>query len=82
MKAAVVTEWGETPRYADFPDPAPRDGAVVATVEASALTNLTRGLASGTHYASREIALPTVPGVDGVARLEDGRRVYAGALSP
>lgn len=82
MKAAVVTAWGETPQYADFPDPAPRDGAVVATVEASALTNLTRGLASGKHYASREIALPTVPGVDGVARLEDGRRVYTGALPP
>jgi NADPH:quinone reductase-like Zn-dependent oxidoreductase len=82
MKAAVVTEWGETPRYTDFPDPQPGDGAVVATVEASALTNLTRGLVSGKHYASKELALPTVPGVDGVARLEDGRRVYTGALAP
>jgi NADPH:quinone reductase-like Zn-dependent oxidoreductase len=82
MNAAVVTEWGETPRYIDFPDPQPRDGAVVATVEASALTNLTRGLVSGKHYASKELALPAVPGVDGVARLDDGRRVYTGALAP
>jgi NADPH:quinone reductase-like Zn-dependent oxidoreductase len=82
MKAAVVDEWGRAPVYTDFPDPAARDGAVVAAVEASALTNLTRGLMSGKHYASKEIQLPAVPGVDGVARLEDGRRVYTGALAP
>ena len=82
MKAAVVTEWGEIPRYTEFPDPWPRDGGVVATVEASALTNLTRGLVSGKHYASKELQLPAVPGVDGVARLEDGRRVYTGAMPP
>jgi NADPH:quinone reductase-like Zn-dependent oxidoreductase len=82
MKAAVVDEWGKAPVYADFPEPEAREGAVVATVEASALTNLTRGLMSGKHYASKEIALPAVPGVDGVARLEDGRRVYTGALAP
>lgn len=82
MLAAVVSEWGETPRYTEFPDPQARDGAVVATVEASALTNLTRGIVSGKHYASRELQLPAIPGVDGVARLDDGRRVYTGALAP
>lgn len=82
MKAAVVTEFGQVPSYTDFPDPEPRDGGVVATVEASALTNLTRGLVSGKHYASRELQLPTIPGVDGVARLDDGRRVYTGPLAP
>jgi NADPH:quinone reductase-like Zn-dependent oxidoreductase len=82
VKAAVVTEWGTSPQYVDFPDPQSGDGAVVAAVEASALTNLTRGLMSGKHYASREIALPAVPGVDGVARLDDGRRVYTGAIAP
>ncbi|MDV3129429.1 zinc-binding alcohol dehydrogenase family protein [Mycobacterium sp. 21AC1] len=81
MKAAVVTEWGRTPTYTDVPDPQPRDGAEVAVVEAAALTNLTRGLVTGKHYASKEIQLPAIPGVDGVARLADGRRVYAGALS-
>lgn len=82
MKAAVVESWGETPVYTDFADPQARDGAVVATVEAAALTNLSRGLVSGTHYASREFRLPVIPGVDGIARLADGRRVYTGALAP
>ncbi|MET4429085.1 zinc-binding alcohol dehydrogenase family protein [Mycolicibacterium sp. 624] len=82
MKAAVVDEWGRPPVYTDFPEPQPRDGAIVAAVEASALTNLTRGLVTGAHYASKEIELPTVPGVDGVVRLPDGRRFYTGALAP
>jgi NADPH:quinone reductase-like Zn-dependent oxidoreductase len=82
MKAAVVHEWGQSPVYTDFQDPQARDGAVVASVEASALTNLSRAIVSGKHYASKEIALPAIPGVDGVARLEDGRRVYTGALAP
>jgi NADPH:quinone reductase-like Zn-dependent oxidoreductase len=66
----------------NFTDPSPRDGAVVITVEASALTNLTRGLMSGNHYASKEIQLPAVAGVDGVGRLPDGRLVYTGAVAP
>jgi NADPH:quinone reductase-like Zn-dependent oxidoreductase len=82
MKAALVEEWGRAPVYTDYPEPTPREGAVVATVEASALTNLTRGLMSGKHYASKELTLPAIPGVDGVARLDDGRRVYTGALAP
>jgi NADPH:quinone reductase-like Zn-dependent oxidoreductase len=82
MKAAVVEAWGQLPTYTDFPEPVAAGSAVVADVEASALTNLTRGLVSGNHYASKEIQLPAVPGVDGVARLEDGRRVYTGALAP
>ncbi|WP_166906514.1 zinc-binding alcohol dehydrogenase family protein [Mycobacterium sp. DL440] len=80
MKAALVTEWGRHPVYTDVPEPQSRDGAEVAVVEASALTNITRGLVSGKHYASKEIALPAIPGVDGVARLADGRRIYTGAL--
>ncbi|MDT0550701.1 zinc-binding alcohol dehydrogenase family protein, partial [Streptomyces sp. DSM 41529] len=80
MKAALVTEWGRDPVYTDVSDPEPRDGAEVAAVEASALTNLTRALVSGKHYASKEIQLPAIPGVDGVARLADGRRIYTGAL--
>ncbi|MEV5361040.1 zinc-binding alcohol dehydrogenase family protein, partial [Micrococcus luteus] len=80
MKAAVVEAWGDAPIYTDRPEPEAGNGLVVADVEASALTNLTRGLVSGKHYASREIQLPTIPGFDGVARLADGRRVYAVAL--
>ncbi|MGU3652331.1 quinone oxidoreductase family protein [Mycolicibacterium sp. A43C] len=82
MKAAVIDQWGQPPRYTDFPDPEPGDGTLTATVEASALTNLTKGIGNGTHYASRELHLPMIPGVDGVARLDDGRRVYTGAVPP
>lgn len=82
MKAAVVHEWGAAPVYADHPEPETGDGGVVATVEASALTNLTKGLMSGKHYASSQIHLPAIPGVDGVARLDDGTRVYTGAIKP
>jgi NADPH:quinone reductase-like Zn-dependent oxidoreductase len=82
MKAAVVDAWGRAPVYTDHPEPRAGEGTVVATVEASALTNLTRGIVSGKHYASKTIQLPAIPGVDGIARLDDGRRVYAGALPP
>lgn len=82
MKAAVVEALGRAPVYADFPEPTERDGALVASVESAALTNLTRGLVSGLHYGSSSLALPSVAGVDGVARLPDGRRIYGGAVSP
>jgi NADPH:quinone reductase-like Zn-dependent oxidoreductase len=81
MKAAVVNEWGQAPVYTDHPEPEARDGVVVAAVEASALTNISRGIASGNHYASKGIQLPMIPGVDGVVRFDDGRRAYAGALA-
>src|SRR5882762_2156734 len=82
MKAAVVKQWGPTPVYTDHPEPDASDGAVVAAVEASALSNLSRGIASGKHYSSKGIQLPMIPGVDGVVRFDDGRRAYAGPLSP
>jgi len=82
VKAAVIEALGHVPVYADFPEPEPRDEAVVATVEAAALTNLTRGLVAGTHYGSSGLTLPGVAGLDGVARLADGRRVYGFAVSP
>jgi NADPH:quinone reductase-like Zn-dependent oxidoreductase len=82
MLAAVVHEWGQTPAYTEFPDPQPRDGLEVADVEASALTNLSRAVIMGKHYSSKEIQLPAIAGVDGVARLGDGSRVYTGSLAP
>jgi NADPH:quinone reductase-like Zn-dependent oxidoreductase len=82
MKAAVVKALGTPPVYADFPDPQDRDGAVVATVEAAALKNLDRVMVSGKHYSGAHLPLPMVAGVDGVARLDDGRLVYANARPP
>jgi NADPH:quinone reductase-like Zn-dependent oxidoreductase len=75
MKAAVVTKAGSTPVYADFPDPVAGAGEELINVTASALSHLTKARASGTHYSSSE-HFPLVPGVDGVGRTADGRRVY------
>ncbi|MGV0851935.1 quinone oxidoreductase family protein [Mycolicibacterium phlei] len=81
MKAAVIEEWGRPPVYKAHPEPQASGGAVVAAVEASPLTNLTRAVAMGQHYTSKGFELPVVPGVDGVVRLPDGARVYTSMLS-
>ncbi len=75
MKAAIVWEAGRTPIYGDFMEPTPGDGELRITVTASALSQLSRGRASGTHYSSSG-KLPFIAGVDGVGRLANGRRVY------
>ena len=75
MKAALVRNPGDTPAYADFRDPVPSGGAVVVSVTASALSHVTRSRAAGTHYSAAG-DFPFVPGIDGVGRLPDGRRVY------
>jgi NADPH:quinone reductase-like Zn-dependent oxidoreductase len=82
MKAAVVNELGRPPIYAEFPEPVAHEGTQVASVVAAALKNLDRGLIAGTHYGSAGLQLPLVAGVDGVARLDDGRLVYTGAVAP
>src|SRR5580658_601346 len=75
MKAAIVVEAGKTPVYGDFREPVPANGAVQVKVSAAALSNVVRSRASGTHYSSSG-QLPFVVGIDGVGRLDDGRRVY------
>jgi NADPH:quinone reductase-like Zn-dependent oxidoreductase len=75
MKAAMVLEAGKTPVYSDFREPAPDSGEVRINVTAVALSNVVRSRASGRHYSS-SADLPFVVGIDGVGRLDDGRRVY------
>jgi len=75
MKAAVVTAAGKTPIYADFNDPVAKEGEEIITMRAAALSNLTKGRASGSHYSSAGI-FPAVAGTDGVGVTKDGRRVY------
>jgi NADPH:quinone reductase-like Zn-dependent oxidoreductase len=82
MNAAVVEDFNKPPRYSNFPDPVPADGERLVTVTAAGLHQIVKALANGTHYGSTG-ELPFIPGVDGVGRLEDGRRVYfGGARSP
>ena len=77
MNAAIVEAFDRPPRYAEFADPVPSEGELLVTVTAAALHQIVRALAAGTHYGSTA-QLPFVPGVDGVGRLPDGRRVYFG----
>ncbi|MGY3445776.1 MULTISPECIES: quinone oxidoreductase family protein [unclassified Bradyrhizobium] len=75
MKAAVVEQAGHLPVYTDFAEPVAQPGDVVVQVTASALSQFARGRAAGVHYSATG-GVPFVAGVDGVGRLEDGRRVY------
>jgi NADPH:quinone reductase-like Zn-dependent oxidoreductase len=75
MKAALVTGPGRSPVYADFQAPEPKAGELLITVSAAALSHVTRSRASGAHYSS-DGRFPFIAGIDGVGRLEDGRRVY------
>lgn len=75
MKAAIVRGPGQTPAYGEFAEPTVEAGEQRVTVTAAALSPLVRGRAAGTHYSARG-RYPFVAGVDGVGRLDDGRRVY------
>src|SRR5271155_1117994 len=75
MKAAIVTGVGKAPIYADFAEPVPADGESRVAVSAAAISHVVKGRASGRHYSSSG-DLPFVVGIDGVGRMDDGRRVY------
>jgi NADPH:quinone reductase-like Zn-dependent oxidoreductase len=75
MKAAIVVEAGKTPVYDHFKEPVPAADEVRVTVSAAALSPVARSRASGMHYSSSG-NVPFVVGIDGVGRLDDGRRVY------
>ncbi len=76
MKAAVVASFDQPPHYGDHADPVPNSpGEMLVEVLATGLHHVTRGRASGTHYASTG-GLPLIPGVDGVGRGADGKLRY------
>jgi NADPH:quinone reductase-like Zn-dependent oxidoreductase len=75
MKAAIVLQAGRTPVYGDFKEPPVSRGEHRIAVTAAALSPVVRGRASGAHYSS-PADFPFVAGIDGVGRLDDGRRVY------
>jgi NADPH:quinone reductase-like Zn-dependent oxidoreductase len=75
MKAAIVKDARQTPVYRDFSDPVPSDGENRIAVSAAAVSHVVKSRASGKHYSSSG-HFPFVVGIDGVGRLDDGRRVY------
>jgi NADPH:quinone reductase-like Zn-dependent oxidoreductase len=76
MHAAVVRSFDHPPRYEtyDAPEPTGADEARV-DVLAVGLHPRVRTGAAGRHYTSTG-TLPMIPGIDGVGRLPDGRRLY------
>ena len=76
MKAAVVTDFAQPPRYTDFPEPVAGRDQVVVEVLAAGLHPRVRSQAGGFHYTSTG-ELPLVPGVDGVVRDPKGKVRYA-----
>ncbi len=76
MHAAVVRSFDQPPRYElhDLPEPRGND-EVLVDVLAVGLHPRVRTDAAGRHYTSTG-ALPMIPGVDGVGRLDDGSHVY------
>ncbi|RXK85458.1 quinone oxidoreductase family protein [Filimonas effusa] len=80
MKAAVVFQRGERPKYiTDYPTPvATGQDEITLSVKAAAIKNLDKSRASGQHYSTQgRPAQATIPGGDGVGLLPDGSRVYA-----
>lgn len=81
MKAAVLHTLGKPPRCEDFPAPQPGQGEVLVHVRAASLKNVEKAMASGSHYDSHR-ELPAICGVDGIAVLDDGTRVFCGGCRP
>ena len=75
MRAAVVTRFGQPPRYVEFDEPVAAHDAEIVDVVAAALHPRVRSQAAGSHYTSTD-ELPLIPGIDGVGRRADGSLVY------
>jgi len=84
MKAAVVFQKGEMPKYVeDFAAPkVQNENELLISVKASAVKNLDKMRASGKHYSTyNEEWTAKIVGGDGVGLLEDGTRIYGIGVS-
>jgi len=72
----VVTSFDEPPHYQQFevPQPAGADEMLVEVLAVGLHPRVRTG-AAGAHYTSTG-TLPTIPGIDGVGRRADGKRIY------
>lgn len=73
MRAAVLHEVGTIPVFGDFREPEDGDGRTVAEVVAAGVNPADLFIAAGRYGP---VELPMVVGLEGIARLDDGRRVY------
>jgi NADPH:quinone reductase-like Zn-dependent oxidoreductase len=84
MKAAVITKFGETPRYEDFPGPIPGNDETLVQVKAAVLENFDKMAANGTHYSSIKMfpKFPAIVGHSGIGTAPDGKLVGFGMVGP
>ncbi len=86
MKAAVINNFGETPKYEDFADPVPGKDETLITVKAVVLENFEKGVAGGSHYSSKHLypGFPAIVGHRGIGITETGQLVSfnLGAITP
>jgi NADPH:quinone reductase-like Zn-dependent oxidoreductase len=81
MKAAVVNELGQPPRYQDFEEPTAGEGEVLINVRAAGLHPIVKSRASGSHYSSAGV-VPLIPGLDGVGVLDESRVFFGFSRAP
>lgn len=82
MKAAVIYNRGERPRYEEVDEPVVQNSEeTILTVKAAAIKHIDRSVAAGKHYAAQDKGHLRVIGGDGVGLLPDGKRVFAVGLS-
>ena len=72
MKAAVISELGETPVLSDLSEPT---GETVHRILAVSLNPIDIAVGAGRFFGGHP-ELPFVPGCEGVGRAPDGTRVY------
>jgi NADPH:quinone reductase-like Zn-dependent oxidoreductase len=77
VRAAVLTAYGQPPSAAEHPDPRAGEGQAVVRMTAAPVVPLDLLCATGTSYFGPP-ALPYVPGVQGVGRVESSSRLPAG----
>lgn len=82
MKAAIIHQTGKIPQYEEIAGPIIKDGQELGFVKAASIKNVDKSLANGAHYDKTNRQFPVTVGVDGVAVLEDGTRVYTGSVPP
>ena len=73
MRAAVLHELGTIPTFTDFEEPVADDGHEVLEVLLAGLNPVDLYIAAGMYG---ELSVPCVVGLEGIARLADGGRVY------
>jgi NADPH:quinone reductase-like Zn-dependent oxidoreductase len=73
MRAAVLYQPGTIPTFTDFKEPVADDGHEVLEVLLAGLNPVDLYIAAGMYG---ELSVPCVVGLEGIARLADGGRVY------